>query len=284
MKTVAVNCYNCGSEDAAHYDTENGYHYVKCNNCGLVYLNPQPSGEEISESHKTGEHRGETTINVTGKYQKKKVGTYLNVLKDFYPKGLPIADKETSKWLDIGCGFGEFLEALTIFGKEQLYVKGSEPNQYKINSCLQRGLDVSFVDLQQQTTQYDFISLLNVYSHLPDPPAFIEILKKHLKKGGELLLQTGHSAHLPAQYHHKPYFAPDHISFANQEIVEDILKRAGFSILQTNIYRFGQFPKLTDVRGMAIQVAKIVLNKNGSIGNFFPKYPDRDMYIRARLD
>ncbi|HTC00031.1 MAG TPA: class I SAM-dependent methyltransferase [Ferruginibacter sp.] len=279
MSLITINCYNCGSSEYSLYDIENGYKYVKCKNCNLIYLNPRPVNEDISASHKIGEHRGNKLINVTGKYKKQKITKYVNTLKDFYKKD----ELENKNWLDIGCGFGEFMEALILYTNSEIKIKGSEPNKYKIQSCKSRELDVSFIDLDNWDEKYDFISLLNVYSHLPDPIEFLKKIKRFLNPNGELFIETGHSSHLPVKYHQKPYYAPDHLSFANKEIVENILQRLGFEIIKTEVYRVENFPRITDIKGNLKQLARIFLRRGGSWSNLLAKYPNRDMFIRARL-
>ena len=281
MNTEITNCYICNIDDANFYDEENGYTYVKCNTCSLIYLNPRPISSDISEAHKTGMHRGDKVIHVTGRFKKSKISTYITILKDFYTDGLSSFNNKS--WLDIGCGNGEFLEALKSINKN-IKLKGSEPNEIKASTCLKRGLDVEWIaHLDKHTVKYDYISLLNVYSHLPDPVEFISKIKERLNPHGELFLQTGHSSHLPSTLHHKPYLAPDHLSFANREIVEGILVKMGFEIIHTNIYRNEQFPSFKTPKIIFIEALKILLNKGGDMHNFFPKHPNRNMYIRAKL-
>jgi len=279
MNLITTNCYNCNSTESILYDIENGYRYVKCKNCGLLYLNPRPLNEDILASHEIGEHRGAKLIKVTGKYKRQKVNRYISILKEFYKTG----ELENKSWLDIGCGYGEFMESLILYTNSKIKIKGSEPNKYKTESCRAKGLDVSFIDLDNLAEKYDFISLLNVYSHLPNPIEFLEKIKLFLNPGGELFIETGHSSHLPVNIHHKPYYAPDHLSFANKEIVESILKRIGFEIIKTNIYRAENLPKITDIKGNIKQIARILLNRGGSWSNLLAKYPERDMFIRAGL-
>ena len=281
MSQQVTNCYNCKSEESTLYDIENGYKYVKCKGCGLIYLNQLPDENEIAAAHELGVHGGETEIDVTGNYKKSKIRKYVKVLGDFYEARE--LQTEGLRWLDVGCGFGELLEALNSKSNSTIYTFGTEFNKKKIKSCKSRNLNVDYLDLDQHQEKYDFISLLNVFSHLPNPPVFIEKLKKNLKPGGELLIETGHTSHLQAKYHPKPYYAPDHLSFANKEVLENILKNLGFEIIQTRIYRGENFPKFYDLKGLAIQLGRIVLNRGGSWKNFFTKYPDIDMYVRAKL-
>ena len=53
MNPIRITCYNCRSAQSEPYDIENGWIYEKCNNCGLIYLNPRPSNEEINTAMKS---------------------------------------------------------------------------------------------------------------------------------------------------------------------------------------------------------------------------------------
>ena len=280
MELVEVSCYNCGGKEYELYATENGFRYVKCKNCGLVYLNPRPKDVEVISSHEYGVHIGNKVINVTGRYKKSKIKRYLSIIGDFYTKE-ELIDK---KWLDIGCGFGEFIETLNKVANNNIYVKGSELNKIKINFCKERGLDVEKIDMKNHNEKYDVISLLNIFSHLPNPIQYFESLKKNLRTRGELFIETGNISNMPAKYFPRPFYAPDHLSFANKEIVEDILKRIGFEIVKTKLYRGELYPKISDIRGSVVLAAKSVVKyKDGRFRNFFPKYPNIDMFIRAKL-
>lgn len=281
MSELENKCYNCKEVESSLYDIENGYRYVKCKGCGLIYLNQLPDENEIVAAHELGVHSGETEIDVTGNYKKSKIRKYRRILGDFFDASE--LQNKNIRWMDVGCGFGELLEALNAFSASSMLTFGTEFNRKKIQSCKSRKLNVEFIDLDEHDEKYDVISLLNVFSHLPDPPAFLEKLKKNLNPGGEIFIETGHTSHLEPKYHPKPYYAPDHLSFANKEVLEDIMVKLGFKIVKTRIYRGENFPRFYEIKGLAIQLARIVLNRGGSWKNFFTKYPDIDMYIRAKL-
>lgn len=281
MRPIKVSCYNCNSDTYTDYDSENGFKLVKCDSCGLLYVNPRPADEDISKYKLNGVHEGEIEIATTGRYASRKVGRYLQILKDFF--GDNDLNKKGIEWFDIGCGYGELIEALDKYTDGNIIVKGSELNEIKIKSAQNRGLDVDFYDIDEMNHRFDVVSLFNVWSHLPDPVSFIEGLKKLLKPGGELFLETGHTSHLEPKDQQIPYYLPDHLSFASQDIVENTLKKVGFEIIETNIYRSANFPKWYNFTEIAIEVVKIVLRKNGCIKNFYRKHPNRDMFVRARL-
>ena len=274
-----VDCYNCGSDIYTYYASENGFDLVKCSECGLLFVNPWPTEEDIEQAHKMGVHRGSEVLLTTGDFIPQKIENYLGVLKDIFPNYLMLSGK---KWLDIGCGYGEFLEALKIFTKNGVEAKGIEPNIYKQESARKRGLDVSFFDIEQHNFTYDVISFLNVYSHLTDPPKSFQSWKSLMNLEGELLLETGDTADLDSKDHHRPFNLPDHLSFASENIVTDILVRTGFEVLDVKIYPYNEL----SLNLLVKEFIKIFLPHKHSRFVYLmnPKsYANRDMYIRARL-
>jgi SAM-dependent methyltransferase len=274
----SVPCYHCGSRDGGFYAAENGFELVKCTGCGLLYVNPRPDDREIDEAHQLGLHEGEQAFDATGWYHPEKVGEYLEVLRDFFPEGL--ADPEP-RWLDIGCGFGEFLTALARWSRGGVLATGVEPNVRKRQAAQKRGVDVTYFDLETHGGRYDVLSALNVYSHLPDPPATLARWKRLLEPGGELLLQTGDTAHLPAAVHYRPFYLPDHLSFASEGIVCGILERLGFEVLGVRKYPFVRPSPASWLR----ETAKLLVPGKVSRLRYLIRYRAyvTDMYVRARL-
>jgi SAM-dependent methyltransferase len=230
---IDVACYNCGKAERAPYATENGFSLVKCLGCGLLYVTPRPDDSELVAAHESGVHRGETEFDITGFWDNAKIPRYGAALHDLY--GQELQSRERT-WLDIGCGFGEFLTALESAGNGHVRGTGLEPNSNKRDEARERRLDVDNFDLKSHDRRYDVISILNVYSHLPNPPEFFLRCKELLKPGGEILIQTGDTSDLPAEKHSRPFYLPDHLSFASERIVSDILRRCGFDVLQVRKY------------------------------------------------
>jgi SAM-dependent methyltransferase len=277
MRTVA--CYNCMSGENEFYATENGFTLVRCAQCGLLYVNPRPEDTEIQDAHQTGSHRGTSNLNVTGRFCASRIPAYLRVLRELYRDGSSLLGKS---WLDIGCGHGEFLVALRQFSKHSVVLKGVEPNIHKQETARKKGLDVTWLDLRRHSEKYDVISLLNVFSHLPDPPAAILAWKRILKPGGELLIETGDTADLCSEDHRRPFYLPDHLSFASEGIVVSILERCGFDVLQVRKYPYMKSGLLP----MFVEMAKLFLpNRKSQLKDMVSgrAYVPRDMYVLARM-
>jgi 2-polyprenyl-3-methyl-5-hydroxy-6-metoxy-1,4-benzoquinol methylase len=277
MQLINVNCYNCHSNEYKLYDRENGYNLVKCSNCGLLYVNPRPIDDEITLAHRVGIHRGEQELHSTNPFNDIMIQRYQKILTDFY-NPLELYNKT---WLDIGCGNGEFLVALRAFTGNRLQIKGSEPNTLKVQTARDHKLNVNFIDLGRHDDKYDFVSFLNVYSHLPNPIEALNNWKRLIKKDGEIFIETGHSCHLPSRYHFKPYLIPDHLSFANKKILISILSKSGFKILKLKIYRGNYYPPFTPIN-ISKEFAKMIIGRNNHFHSFIPEYRHGDMFIRAK--
>jgi 2-polyprenyl-3-methyl-5-hydroxy-6-metoxy-1,4-benzoquinol methylase len=270
-------CYYCGSSNNRFYAEENGYRLVKCDGCGLLFVENRPNDEEISQAHKQGVHAGLKSLNVTGAYEAVKTAWYMTVLDGLF-QGEAGGIKT---WLDVGCGHGEFIEAVQQYAKG-VAVSGSEPNELKQQSARKRGLNVGFFDIETHTGKYDLVSMLNVYSHLPDPPSFLEALKHILEPGGEMILETGDTAGLSAKDHYRPFYLPDHLSFASEAIVTGLLERLGFEIIVIRKYPLMQ----NNLKSIAKELVKAVLPQYTSRLKYYlnrKQYSETDMFIRARL-
>lgn len=273
-----VTCYNCGTSHSVEFDTENGFTLVKCVNCSLLYVTPRPNTDEITQAHKLGQHRGAELIQTTGFYDFSKVSSYMRTLREIFNDGSVLKGKT---WLDIGSGYGEFLEALNRFSSNGVIARGVEPNLKKVAAARASRLNVDCFDLTTHKSKYDYISMLNVYSHLPDPPRTINKLKDMLVPNGQLILETGDTANLTCNEHPRPLYLPDHLSFASENIVSQILVRSGFDVL--GVYKY---PEVRETPAAILrELLKILIP--GKKSKFWHvlrgDLKDIDMYVHAQL-
>ena len=185
-------------------------------------------------------------------------------------------------WLDVGCGHGEFVSAIQDMSRGAIAVTGMEPNVHKVQAARRRGLNVASIDLSSHEKRYDVVSMMDVYSHLPDPPKFIQSLKCVLKPNGELLLQTGDAADFAAEDQFRPLGLPDHLSFASERIVVGILERLDFEVVRIRKYSY----LYRDPVSVAKEFVKLFIPKYTSHFRGYlnrEKYSRTNMFIRARL-
>lgn len=274
------NCYNCGSSEHSFYAEENGYTLVKCTTCGLLYINPRPSDDDITEAAKTGVHKGKSKLNVIGRFNTKKVDRYSEILSEIFP--VKFTKNIQLTWLDIGAGHGEFLKALQTFINFDKILIGVEPNEMKRKSAQKKGISIYDMNYLQLNNKYHIISALNVFSHLPNPIETFNEWKTLLKPFGEILIQTGNTASLTPKEHPRPLHLPDHLSFASKDIVVDILTKCGFEIISIHFFRSEAFP-VFNLRSFLFEIYFLLKNKSFKDRfNFHQKNPNIDMWIRAK--
>lgn len=273
-----VLCYNCGSASTTAFAQENGFFLTKCAECGLLYVNPRPNAEEVDQAHKLGQHRGAELIQTTGYYDFSKVSSYTQTLKEIFKDNSVLKGK---RWLDIGCGYGEFLQALNKFSSNGVIVKGVEPNVKKAAAARKNGLDVGYFDLAKHQEKYDYISILNVYSHLPDPLRTIGEWKNLLLPGGQLILETGDTADLTSEQHPRPFYLPDHLSFASEKIVSNVLEKIGFEVL--GVYKYPEV-RQTPMAIFREALKALIPGKKSKLWRLITgDLKTFDMYMHARL-
>ena len=229
--TEAVNCPFCDKDESTPWKTENGYTAVKCVHCGLIYVNPRPLLSVIEEAVNTGVHRemlhGRTAI---GRRVGSKIRRYRSILlpmfADVWQRSTPIS------WLDVGCGFGEFIQAVSMLAPSGSSIVGLEPMNPKVKAARERGLNVHEGYLIEVKERFDFISLINVLSHIPNFREFLEDIKNKLNPGGTVFIETGNIGDLQGYYQVPTELdLPDHLVFAGERHTIDWLREAGFSIV-----------------------------------------------------
>ena len=283
---INVDCYNCGGKRKEFWAEENGYTMVKCRDCGLVYVDPRPAQEEIDQAIVLGVHGGTARVVNKPEFSTRRFLAYPKILKHLFGKELK---GRRLSWLDIGCGNGELLLALRKHYPE-IRSRGLEPTLSKRELAASLNLDVDYFELRDHPERYDIISALNVYSHLPDPPEFFRVCRNLLKPGGEILMETGDIGEWTRKDISWSLTLPDHLSFAPESVVRNILGKCGFNIVA--VCKYTRWP----CDHIAVRLAKEFLKlvwpgKNSEIGRYREFWREYllsrrfiiDMYIRAKL-
>ncbi len=163
-------------------------------------------------------------------------------------------EEKSIRFLDIGCGSGNFLCCLEnwfpdsrIVGLDNCpellqYVSARTSN---VNLLQGNGEELHFED-----EAFHVLSALQVIEHLPNPEAFVGNAYRVLKDDGLLLLATPNPISLAARLLGNQWggIRPDHISIKSPEQWNRLLEKSGFEVLDkgTTVFNgiplIGQFP------------------------------------------
>ena len=232
LGTEAINCPYCGGSRSVSWANENGFSAVKCAECGLVYVNPRPVSTLISEAVETGIHcnveHGRTAII---RRVRRKVNFYKRVFASLFRDVWE--DRREISWLDVGAGYGEVIEAVSALAPPGSRIEGIEPMEPKATAARARGLKIDQKYLRDVAETFDFVSLVHVYSHIPDFRVLLKEIRSVLADNGEFYLETGNIGDL-VDSHEVPteLDLPDHLVFAGEQHLTGYLSEAGFSIVE----------------------------------------------------
>ena len=234
-----VCCNLCGADDTAPVTEIDGFHIVRCRQCGLVYVNPRYREELLQEIYT------ETYYDHDGIQNGLEFFGYDNYLEDeeniriTFAKRLKTIERYATKGklLDIGCATGFFLDLAKSRGWE---VVGSEVSEFTVRYARERfGLDVrlgTLGDLQFDAQSFDVITMWDVIEHVPDPIGELQEVRRILRDGGLLSIITPDVGSLVARFLGSRWEefrrVREHVYFFSRRTMTEALRKVGFEVLR----------------------------------------------------
>lgn len=274
MDLEEVTCPVCGSGKASVWGYENGFTGMRCAPCKVVYVSPRPTDERITEANRLGQHQteqGVLKVHYRRNAQVKKL--YHELVRTAYAR--EIAAGQPIRWLDVGAGYGELVEVLRSILPRDSEIIGLEPMEAKVAYARARGLPVTGGSLADIGGPFDVISLMNVFSHVPNFRQFLTEILQHLASDGSLYIRTGNGGDLlrRSDYPDKLDF-PDHLVFASRDALHYLLSEQGLAP------NWEAAKRLDTVLGVCKSVAKRLIGRPVPIRLPYTS-PFRDYFVRA---
>jgi SAM-dependent methyltransferase len=270
-----IPCPYCESSESTLWARERDFQVVRCNSCSLIYVNPRMPLDSIHLAVRTGAHGEEAQgLRVTSRRVGWKVRHYRALLADIFADVW--VGRRAISWLDVGSGYGEVLEAVSALAPAGSRIEGLEPMHPKAEAARSRGLTVVEGYLHTSHPRVQFISFVDVFSHIPDFRAFLEDVRAVLEPGGEIFLQTGNLADLKRREEFPGELGvPDHLVFAGETHLRGFLREAGFDVIRLDCARVDTIPYF------AKSVAKKLLGRPEHLRlPYTSRY--RELMVRAR--
>lgn len=188
--SVAVDaCPACKSQRRQFAFRKEAFSYQSCENCGSVYVERRLNAAMM-----------ETLYGPDGRsvYQMKHlyIPTADYRIETIYKRKAEALRSLTAgrRLLDFGCSAGYFMAAARNAGWD---VDGVELNEFSANWAKQElGLEAVFHgDIREAgyaPQSFDIITMWDVFEHVPDPAALLELVKPYLKADGTIVIETSH--------------------------------------------------------------------------------------------
>ena len=235
----------------------------QCVKCGAAFLDPRPNPESILDAYAdyvTHEFADQPVIRRTGWFKSllhDSVNGYLNakyglscqperpigrLLVPLLPplrsaavahvRHLRRPDDTARRLLDIGCGNGGFLVLATEMGWVS---EGLDFDPAAVQVARARGVDARCGGIQllaAESEEYDVITISHVIEHLHDPIEMLHSIKRLLKPGGRLWIETPNISSFGHSWfgkHWRGLEAPRHLVLFSPNSLRYALQAAGFN-------------------------------------------------------
>jgi SAM-dependent methyltransferase len=172
-----VSCRLCSAQCFTPYLDGRGYKIVCCDECGLFYVNPQPSSKEL-EQYYANYDRGNQWRTGEEPFNRRVREAILRF-------------KQGGSVLDVGSGSGNLLRCLREAGFQ---VFGIEPSlegsayaqaEHKIGTF--HGTVEAFM-ASDRKSEFDVVTVLNVLEHLKEPATTLRQLRELVRADGILVV------------------------------------------------------------------------------------------------
>ena len=224
-----------------YFLTKEEFTIVQCHECGLKFVNPRPSADEISSYYESPEYISHDT---QGPGIRKII---YSLIRSYTCKKKRILIEKYStgrRLLDIGCGTGEFISSCRTSGWE---VTGVEPNQkareiaivkYKVDIIDEAALKM------MSKPNFDVITLWHVLEHVHQLEERMQKIKQILAENGTLIIAVPNSNSWDAQHYGKywaAYDLPRHIYHFSINTLSQLAEKFEFSVEQIVPMKFDSF-------------------------------------------
>lgn len=281
---VASRCIICAEDGPRRLFTKGGRDYRRCDGCGLVFVDPLPTPEELQTFYDAdyADADGMGRALVAQEAMARTTARYrLSVVRDL------VAGE---RWLDVGCSTGLFLEEVNRAGFRAIGIDLSRP---AVAEAQARGLQASAATVEQFDAgqPFDVVSGFDVIEHVLDPVRFLHAVRRLLRPGGTLVLTTPDTRSLSCRLLRSRwyfYLPQIHMFHFHRRNLARLLAREGFEGVRasrigkalTYSYSLQQFAASNPLIHRAWQAAGLVLPRSWRSRVF--RVPIGEMMVTAR--
>ncbi len=222
------SCHVCDGTRIYYLFSAADYRVVRCDDCGLVFLNPQPADEELAKIYNANYFLGSESEEGRRTAAEVKQATAKSYLAEIRRYRGP-AD---GRLLEVGCGEGDFLELAEADGWNVTGIEYSSAACDSARRRLKRG-QIHCGELRQAALpaeQFDLCVISDVLEHVRSPLEFLREIHRVLKPGGTLFVATPSTDSWSARLLRQKWmeFKAEHLTYFDRQTLQTALFKSGF--------------------------------------------------------
>ena len=231
-----ITCNLCGADDYAvtfEAGEAQAARIVTCKRCGLMYANPRADVPEYEQIEAFDPDFVENDPGLAERLRKESLQVC-----DFAKTRALLAERfpGRGRLLEVGSGYGYLLD---YFRQDGWQVQGVEPNEgLNRNARTTLKLDVFPGILPQANladATFDVVLMAHVIEHLPDPQDTLREIRRVLKPGGVLVMETPRYDTLMFKLlgkRERSVSCGGHVYFFTTRTLRESAEKAGFEVIR----------------------------------------------------
>ena len=228
-RTETIPCPGCRSARARRFLDCEGFGFVQCADCSIVYQNPRPAFDDLRKRY-NGQYFSYELENESNFFGLMRMGL------DDIRFNERTADFPASRtFLDIGCATGMLIESMKQAGWDASGVDVCrESAEYGI---AHRGVRISIGTLEEArfgSESFSVVHFSHLIEHVPDPRGFLREVKRILKPGGLAVITTPNVDGFQARLFGSAWRSAiaDHLVLFSKATLASMLVSEGFELKQ----------------------------------------------------
>jgi ubiquinone/menaquinone biosynthesis C-methylase UbiE len=233
---LSPSCHLCGNTHLAPLRSAGDFRIVRCVECGLRFLEPQPSPEQLARLYTETYFNSEASVSKGYESYVLEASNWRATFKDRL-KHLR-RPHEGARLLDVGAAAGFFVEQAREAGWA---AEGLEPSTWaaryareELRMPVAEGLLGSAA---MPDSAFDAVTFWEVIEHVPDPKAFLTEVARVLKPGGIVAFSTPDAGSVVARILGRRWLGwqkvPEHLFYFDLPTLRRLLLQCGFEVTET---------------------------------------------------
>ena len=225
----SIPCIICGKSIFKSYWQCDGFSFLQCRNCSLVFQNPQPTQDEVSSIYNHDYFQ----------YQIHHQNAFFQLMQlaldDIHFDQIQESFPNQRRFLDIGCSTGLLLNKISQDGWEPFGVELCTPSYlyakkyFKLNLFNQTLEQCAF-----PSSFFQVIHFSHLIEHLINPSFFISEVYRILQPQGYIILTTPNISSIFAQIFREKWRSAidQHLFLFSKKTLRLLLEKHQFKIIQ----------------------------------------------------